>query len=510
MRFQTKLLATAVAWGVATAAPDATGLDTEASSDAAARTPGCSRSDFWRYASALSKQAEVYFPDSALFTQYNERWSNLDLPAVNITILPATEKDVVEIVKIARTCKIPFLAYNGKHGAITTLGRMDQGIAINLHKLSSVVIATAGDKVTIGGGTNSKVVIDALWDAGKQTVTGTCECVSYLGPGLGGGHGWLQGHHGLIADQFLEMNVVLADGTPKTINANSDLWWAMKGAGHNFGIVTSITARIYPIAEANWAIETLIFTGDKVKALYQAANDHLHNNQPVGLVEWSYWMNIPDISPNPVIELFIIQEGVSAVDPTYTAPFHALGPISITPKSGTYRDIAEWVGISLAGPACQKTGAANSRFPIYLPAYNPTAQEEAYAAFAAATTAAGSPFANSLFMFEGYSTQGVAAVDHSSTAFAYRDDHLLLAPLITYTPAGPARDQEAAQLGNQLREILHSGSGRSEMHTYVNYAYGDEPPKEWYGPEQWRQDRLKALKAKYDPTGKFSFYAPAV
>lgn len=413
-------------------------------------------------------------------------------------------------VKIASGCNIPFLAYNGKHGATTTLGRMDWGIAINLRKLSSVVIAPTGDKVTVGGGTNSKVLIDALWNAGKQTVTGSCECVSYMGPALGGGHGWLQGHHGLIGDQFLEMNVVLANGTLKTINANSDLWWAMNGAGHNFGIVTSVTSRIYPIVHSNWAIETIMFTGDKVNAVYQAVNDHLHNNQPVGLVEWSYWMNIPEISPNPVIELYIIQEGVTVVDPIYTAPFHALGPVSATPRTGTYRDMSGWVGIALDGPPCQKTGAANPRFPIYLPAYNATAQEEVYAAFAAATTAPGSPFTNSLFLFEGYSTQGVAAVDPLSSAFAFRGDDLLLAPLITYTPAGAARDLQAKQLGNQLRQILHNGSGRSQMHTYVNYAYGDESTGQLYGHEQWRQTKLAALKTKYDPNGRFSFYAPAV
>ena len=388
---------------------------------------------------------------------------------------------------------------------------MDRGIGINLSKLSGVTIAPDGTKATIAGGTNSKVVIDALWAAGKQTVTGTCECVSYMGPALGGGHGWLQGHYGLIADQFVSLNVVLADGSLKTVDANSDLWWAMRGAGHNFGIVTSATVKIYPLVHTNWAVETLMFTGDKVKAVYQAANDHFLTNgaQPVGVINWSYWFNLPDVDPNgPVIAFYIIQEGVSAVDSVYTQPFRDLGPFAVTPDSGTYRDLAGWVGISLDAPPCQKAGLANPRFPVYLSAYNATAQQELYAAFAKGTNAS-SPWANSLFMFEGYSMQGVEAVNSASAAYAFRDDNLLIAPLIQYTPAGPVRDQQAAQFGNQLRQILHKGSGRSQMHTYVNYAYGDESPKEWYGADAWRQDRLKALKAKYDPRGRFSFYAPA-
>src|SRR5690242_11530578 len=135
---------------------------------------------------------------------------------------------------------------------------MEYGIQIYMPQLNTISIDKKKSAVTIGGGTNSKKLTDALWAAGKQTgiytnvfpclkrlindiVTGTCECVSYLGPALGGGHGWLQGHHGLIADQFLSMNIVLANGDLKTIDSKSDLWWAMQGAGHNFGIVTSVS-----------------------------------------------------------------------------------------------------------------------------------------------------------------------------------------------------------------------------------------------------------------------------
>lgn len=111
-------------------------------------------------------------------------------------------------------------------------------------------------------------------------------------------------------------------------------------------------------------------------------------------------------------------------------------------------------------------------------------------------------------MFEGYSTQGVKAINSKSSAFAFRNENLLAAPLVTYAPAGPERDNDAKQLGNQLRQILFQASGLNEIGAYVNYAYGDETPRQWYGSEQWRQDRLRALKKKYDPAGKFSFYGP--
>ncbi|WYZ37060.1 hypothetical protein EsH8_II_000566 [Colletotrichum jinshuiense] len=458
----------------------------------------------------LSANAKIYQPGSAEFDAASIRWSNLKAPTVNLVVVPATENDVAEAVKYANEKDLPFLAYNGVHGAITTLGRMTNGIEIYLSQLSGVEVAADGKSAKISGGTGSKLVTDTLWEAGKQTVTGTCECVSTLGPALGGGHGWLQGHHGLVADQFLSMNIVLADGTLQTINETSDLWWAVKGAGHNFGIVTSVDVKIYDIEHRDWAVETLIFSGDKVEEVYQAANEHLLKNgtQAVDVINWSYWLNNPDAdAENPIILFWIIQEGVTVVDPVYTQPFRDIGPIVSTPESGTYLDLAAWTGIALDSIPCQKVGLNNPRFPIYVESYNIEAQRKAYDLFASSVKT-DSPFYNSLFMFEGYSVQGVRAIESDSTAFAYRGDNLLFAPLITYTPVDAALDEQAATLGNQLRDIIHEGSGRSEQHVYLNYAFGDESPKEWYGSEQWRQDRLKSLKTKYDPNGKFSFYGP--
>ena len=111
-------------------------------------------------------------------------------------------------------------------------------------------------------------------------------------------------------------------------------------------------------------------------------------------------------------------------------------------------------------------------------------------------------------MFEDYATAGVRKRDNSATAFGFRQDLILAAPLIIYEPTDGARDVAVEKLGNQLREIIREGTGSNELHTYVNYAHGTEGPKSWFGYEPERQNRLKALKNKYDPNGKFSFYAP--
>ena len=75
---------------------------------------------------------------------------------------------VIAQVKFANKKDLPFLAYNGAHGALTTLGQMTHGIEISLSQLSSVEVAEDGKTAKFGGGTISKTVTDELWKVDKQ------------------------------------------------------------------------------------------------------------------------------------------------------------------------------------------------------------------------------------------------------------------------------------------------------------------------------------------------------
>lgn len=105
-----------------------------------------------------------------------------------------------------------------------------------------------------------------------------------------------------MSDQFLSMNIVTADGKLRTIDKRSDLWWAVQGAGHNFGIVTSITSKIYDIRHHDWAFQSFIFTGDKIEDLYENINKHLlkGGTQPVDVINYSFFFNLPALDPNNV------------------------------------------------------------------------------------------------------------------------------------------------------------------------------------------------------------------
>ncbi|RYP04942.1 hypothetical protein DL764_004154 [Monosporascus ibericus] len=394
--------------------------------------------DYKALSKMFSSSVKIYYPGSGNFEGASSRWSNLDISTVNIVVVPSTENDVVETVKFADKKKLPFLAYNSAHGAITTLGKMTRGIEIYMDQLSRVDVTKDGKTVTIAGGTKSKLVTDTLWNAGKQTVAGACECASYLSPGLGGGHGWLQGRHGLIADQFESMNIVVAKGTLATINSSPELWWAAKGPGHNFGIVTSVTSEIFDIEHKDWAIKIITFKGDKVEELYDAANKHLLKNgtQPADVISRSYWFNDPD------------------ADASNKASRPSTPPI-LPPST-------PWT------PSLSKRReAATPTSPNRKKAYE----------FFAENIRGSSVFNNWLVTFDGYSMQGVQSIGAKSTAFAFRDQNIPIGPLITYMPGGAELDDKAAKLGKQLRQILDEGSGREHAPAYVNYAFGDEGPK---------------------------------
>lgn len=120
---------------------------------------------------------------------------------------------------------------------------------------------------------------------------------------LGGGHGFLQGRYGLAADQLVSARVVIANGSIVTASqsSNPDLFWALRGAGHNFGIVTEVEYKIYdiPPGKDQWISETLVFSGNKTRDIFVVANE-LVETQPVGYTHALTIISVPAIDPDKV------------------------------------------------------------------------------------------------------------------------------------------------------------------------------------------------------------------
>ncbi|KAJ9610002.1 hypothetical protein H2200_006332 [Cladophialophora chaetospira] len=325
---------------------------------------------------------------------------------------------------------------------------------------------------------------------------------------LGGGHGFLQGQYGLLADQLINARIILGNGTIVTASKTShaDLFWAIRGAGHNFGIVTEYTLRVYDAqSDDTWAFQQFIFAGKQLDQLYTAVNT-MKKSQPAQVVEWGFITRMPVLDPvNPVIIYTILYDGPLSVAKKYSAPIRNLSALQTDSREVPYLALPGLTGNGGNDIACQK-GATLLRFPIYLESVNVTALQQVYDAFDQMMVQQPA-FNNSFFLVEGYSVQGVQKVPADSTAFPHRGVHMLLTPVMVYLPDAKL-DVAAVKHGQHLRELLLQGSGSTELKAYVNYAHGDESLGSMYGFEPWRLDRLRKLKKLYDPEEKFSFYAP--
>jgi FAD/FMN-containing dehydrogenase len=184
-------------------------------------------------------------------------------------------------------------------------------VQINLRKLNSATVSPDGTFVTVGGGIVSDELRNSLWAANKQTTHGLCECTGLIAPALGGGHGILQGKYGLMSDQFLALDVVLANGSLIRVDADQhqDLFWAMQGAGHNFGIVTSADYRIYDVPTTEiggkiWSRELFTYeaTKENIRKVYGSAKELVDtDHHPEGLTMFGTIARGPEPLRAPVI-----------------------------------------------------------------------------------------------------------------------------------------------------------------------------------------------------------------
>lgn len=119
----------------------------------------------------LSKDAFVVTPDDPRFSEYTHQNLKSNPPTYSVVVVVDTEDDVSTAVKFANRHNIPFAAKVSGHGTWSGLGEMRGGMNIWLRNLNSVNFSEDGQHVTVGGGTFVTEVVEALWEAGKQTGT---------------------------------------------------------------------------------------------------------------------------------------------------------------------------------------------------------------------------------------------------------------------------------------------------------------------------------------------------
>jgi FAD/FMN-containing dehydrogenase len=183
----------------------------------------------------------VRVPDGAPLT-----WNAAVRRRPALILRPRSSRDVQESVRVARDREIALSVLGGGHD---WAGRAlcDGGRVIDLSGMRSVAVDTQARVATVGGGATAAEMIAAVAPYGFVAAAGNCGGVGMTGLTLGGGYGPLNGRFGLAADNLVGAEVVGADGRIVSADRteNPELFWALRGGGGNFGVVTAIRVRLH-------------------------------------------------------------------------------------------------------------------------------------------------------------------------------------------------------------------------------------------------------------------------
>ena len=160
----------------------------------------------------------------------------------------STTDDVVAAVNRAREENLRVAVRGGGH-SIAGLSAIDGGMLIDLAPMNSVEVDAEGRTAKVGGGAIWSEVDNATQPHGLAVPGGVVSDTGVAGLTLGGGYGWVRRKYGLSSDSLKAAELVTADGSVITASAdeNPDLFWAIRGGGGNFGIVTSFTFELHEV-----------------------------------------------------------------------------------------------------------------------------------------------------------------------------------------------------------------------------------------------------------------------
>lgn len=210
----------------------------------------------------------VLRPGDADYPAARISWNLLFAHEPAVIVFAQETQDVVNALAWARQNTVPLRVRSGGH-CLEGWSTVDDGIVIDVSELKSATIDSGSNIATVGAGLNQLEAVTALGKAGVAAPTGTEGTVGLVGATLGGGFGLLTRAFGMASDNLLAAEVVVAAGDAGAQAiivdeyTNPDLLWALRGAGNgNFGIVTSLTYRVRPLTRTIYITATWTGLGD--------------------------------------------------------------------------------------------------------------------------------------------------------------------------------------------------------------------------------------------------------
>ncbi|HKC74816.1 MAG TPA: FAD-binding oxidoreductase [Chloroflexota bacterium] len=398
--------------------------------------------------------------------------------------------DVISAVNFARQHQLTLAVRGGGHNG-AGLGTCDGGLVIDLSRMKGIRVDPTKRTVRVEGGCTWGDVDHATHPFGLATPSGFISSTGVGGLTLGGGIGYLSRTYGLTIDNLLGVDMVLADGSVVTANAqqNADLFWALRGGGGNFGVVTSFLFRLHPVSTVYggpmlWPMEAaadlLRFWRDFILAA------------PENINGWFGFVTVPPAPPFP--EPLHLKK-MCVIVWCYTGP--------LDQAEATFKPIRAFgpPAVDFAGPI--PWPALQSMFDaLYPPGLQWYWKADFFAALSDpaidlhVTYGAQLPTMHSTMHL--YPINGAAQrVGRDETAFSFRD--ATFAEVVVGVDPDPANNERMIQWAKDYWLALHPYSAGGG---YVNMMMdeGEDRVKAAY---RENYARLAQVKATYDPTNLF-------
>ncbi|WEK17801.1 MAG: FAD-binding oxidoreductase [Candidatus Pedobacter colombiensis] len=398
--------------------------------------------------------------------------------------------DVIRSVNFARENNILLSIRSGGHNA-GGLGICEDGLVIDLSRMNYTRIDPQAKTVVVGGGCTWGDIDHATHVFGMATPSGIISTTGVGGLTTGGGIGYFTRKYGLSIDNLLSVDMVLADGSFVVANAdqNQDLFWAVRGGGGNFGVVTAFTFKLHPIS--------MVYGGPILYELSEAEEvmkwyRELIKDAPDDLNGFFAFLTVPPAAPFP--EHLHLKKMCGIV-------WAFTGPMENAEK--TFKPIRSFKtpALDFVGPLPQPV--LQSMFDgLYPPGLQWYWRADFVKELSDEAITAHIRFANELPTMHStmhlYPINGAASrISKTDTPWSYRD--ATWAMVIVGVDPDPVNKEKITTWTKQYWEALHPYSAGG---AYVNFMMdeGEERVKATYGENY---ERLAAIKRKYDPNNLF-------
>ena len=438
---------------------------------------------------AAQLRGEITLPGEANYDEARKVYNGMIDKRPGMLVKCVDVADVISAVNFGRENNLLMAVRGGGHNG-GGLGICDDGLVIDLSGIKFIRVDVASKTVRVGGGNVWGEVDHATHPFGLAVPAGIISTTGVGGLTLGGGVGHLSRKYGLTIDNLLEADMVLADGSFVTVNENqnSDLFWAIRGGGGNYGIVTSFKFQAHDVktvfgGPTLWPIEQTEEIMEWYHDFIHKASDdlngfvttmiipgppfpeHLHNKQFCGIV-WCYVGDLDKAS-----EVF--------------APILAKNPLFAHVGEMPYPAI-QTLFDGLLPPGMQWYWRADF--------FNDLGAE-----LRAQHLKFGSSIPTPLSQMHMYPISGAASrVGETETPWAYRDANY--AGVIVGVDPDPSNADKITKWCKDYWDALHPYSSGG---AYSNFMMDDEGQDRVKASYKHNYDRLVKIKKEYDPNNFF-------